>query len=1185
MGWLSLRGHALRVRNWVMAGGVALALAACGGGAEPGPFVQKRQASSAEAPNPALGDGPFQTVLQPVPPQLGTGGGGGAATTLTIHYQRSDGNTSGWQLHSWGAAADPGWNQGHNPVGQDGFGAVYELPLLAGSGAVGYLFHKGDDKDHGGADQSWTLKPGKNEIWRRQGDATTYTSPPAGPSQPPDLHTVRVHYKRFDGAYNAWGLHLWPWNGMDVARLPASMVINQWNAAVGIDQMPGYAAGSGEVVFDIPVLNPRQDASREALEFIIHGKTPNENDKDGRPDNIRVAYAGLRAVDGVASIWLVQGDATVYTAAPDLRRVSSTDARAYWLDAQRIQWPAHDGRGTVKIHYSASGQLVAVKDEPVRGSDASVALEADSSPLPQAVAERFGWIGAGARYRLPDAILPSLWIGLQGQLLIVEEDAQGRVQNATSLQTPGAIDSLYAQAGQLNDLGAQVNAQGARWRLWAPTAQRVTVYVYPGATAPAAQAIAAQFDPATGSWVAEAAGDLRGQFYRYGVEVFVRGVGLVRNLVTDPYSVSLSADGRRSALVDLNEARSQPPGWAGSKPPQTVAAAPDMSIYELHVRDFSASDASVPAALRGKFAAFGERSSAGMKHLKALADAGLTDVHLLPIYDFSSVPETGCSTPAPSGGAADETQQALVAATQAGDCFNWGYDPQHFNAPEGSYSSDANDPYARVREFRSLVQGLHQVGLRVGMDVVFNHTSASGQNERSVLDRIVPGYYHRLNAEGGIERSTCCENTATEQLMMAKLMSDSVLLWAREYQISSFRFDLMGHQPLAAMTAIRARLKAELGREVQLLGEGWNFGEVADNRRFVQASQLNLAGSGIGSFNDRLRDAVRGSSFGEGDSFVGNQGFVNGAFYDPNPKGGGKTRGDLLWAGDLIKAGLAGSVRSYELQTHWDARQRLDQLGNQVVGYVAEPGEVINYVENHDNHTLFDLNAFRLPPGTSREDRARVQILAAALNTFAQGVPYFHAGVDTLRSKSLDRNSYDAGDWFNRLDWSYSDNFFATGLPLKGENQANWAVARPLLQDAGIKPTSAEIAWTRDAFRDLLKIRASTTLLRLRTAADIQERLRFHNTGSAQVPTVIAASIDGADYPGARYAELLYFVNVDKQPQQLQLDAFKGKQLQLHPVQLAAAAADARVRQGARFDAASGRFTLPARSAVVFVRH
>ncbi len=1172
--------------KWLAVVGLALALAGCGGGGGGG-GVEAPPAPPPPAPAPdariAQGNAGFQTVLAAEQPAPAPPAGSGDATSLTVHYQRTDGNTTGWQLHVWGAAEPVTWNAGINPTGQDSFGAVYEVPLKDKTGNVGYLFHKLDDKDHGGADQSYTLKPGKNEIWRKQGDPTTYTSLPSGPTVAPDITTVRVHYKRYAGDYAAWGLHLWPSSGIDVTRL-GGLTLDQWNNAVSFSAMPGYSAGSGEVVFDLPVLNPKQDANRTAVEFIIHGKAPNENDKDGRDGNIRVTFANLAVTGQVGHVWLVQGDATVYTAAPDLRRVSTSDARAFWLNKQLIQWPLNDGAGTVKLYHSASAKLSVGKDVAVTGADGAITLEPFTGTLPAGVADRFKWIGAGARYKLPDAQAANLGNLLKSQLVIVQEDATGKVQNATTLQAAGALDDLYAAAASVPDLGVTVSPTATRWKLWAPTAQKVLVFTYPNATADADGVYEASFDAATGVWTANAPADLSGKTYRYGVEVMVRGVGLVRNLVTDPYSVALTADGKRSGVLSLSAANTKPAGWDASSPPAKVAATPDMSIYELHVRDFSINDATVSAANRGKYAAFTEASSNGMKHLKALADAGLTDVHLLPAFDFATVPEIGCTTPSPTGGPADESQATAVAATAQGDCFNWGYDPQHFNAPEGSYSSDANDLAKRVLEFRAMVKGLHDAGLRVGMDKVYNHTSTSGQRERSVLDRVVPGYYHRLNADGNVEKSTCCENTATEHLMMGKLMSDSSLLWAREYKISSFRYDLMGHQPRAAMEAIKARLKTELGRDVQLLGEGWNFGEVENGRRFVQASQLSLNGSGIGTFNDRMRDQVRGSSFGEGTSFVGNQGFVNGVFFDPNAHGGGKNRGDLMWASDVIKAGLAGSIRSYVLTTHWDATQRLDGLGNQTIGYVTDPGEVVNYVENHDNHTLFDINAYRLPVNTSREDRARVQILAAAINTFAQGVAYFHAGIDTLRSKSGDRNSYDAGDWFNRIDWTYTDNYFGTGLPLKGENQGNYDVLRPLLANSAIKPTANEIIWTRDAFRDLLRIRASTTLLRLRTADDIKARLKFHNTGSSQEPTVIVASVDGTGYAGANFAELVYLVNVDKTPKTLTIDALKGKGFQLHPVHRAAGAADQRVATGASYSGGTGAFTVPARSAVVFVR-
>lgn len=1155
-------------------------LSACGGSDDPAP--------PPPPPNPLeLGNTTdFATVLAAVP-AASAPGGGGTATSLTIHYRRLDGDTTGWQVHSWGAGKDPGWNAGWNASGSDAFGAIYDVPLQASSGEVGYLFHKGDTKDHGGADQKYVLATGKNEIWRIEGDATTYLANPIAASAP-DLTAVRVHYKRYDAAYTNWGVHIWGGSGIDVAGLKAGVNIGDWNAPVPFTDFNNASSSAAEVVFEIPVLNPKDDpANRKALEFIIHGMSPNQGDKDGRNDNIKVDYAALTSVSAqVGDVWLVQGDATVYVAAPDTRSVSTTDAKAYWLNKQLVKWPRVDSAGSFKLYHSANGQIVAAKDATISGADGSIALDVFTGSVPSAAAQRFKYVEAGVVLSVKDADVAQLGTLHKSQLLLVQEDASGKVQNATTAQVGGALDDLYAAATSVNDLGVTIASGATTFKLWAPTAQKVTVYTYDTGTGAATGYDTMNFDAATGVWSATRSADLSGKYYRFAVEVFVRGVGLVRNFVTDPYSVSLTTDSKRSYIADLSAASLKPAGWDSTAAPSTVTSQVDMTIYELHVRDFSINDASVSAANRGKYLAFTEASSNGMKHLKALAQSGLTDVHLLPVFDIATVPEAGCVTPTPTGGASDETQQAAVDAVRDADCFNWGYDPHHYTAPEGSYASDAADGAKRIIEFRQMVMALHAAGLRVGMDVVYNHTSASGQNAKAVLDRVVPGYYHRLSSTGTVEKSTCCDNTATENAMMAKLMSDSVLTWATQYKVDSFRFDLMAHQPRAVMEAMKARVNAAVGHEVNLIGEGWNFGEVANGARFEQASQLSLNGSGIGTFSDRARDHIRGGGpFDGGQDLVRNQGFINGLFYDDNGSGANRTRTNLMWSGDMVKVGLAGSIREYSLTTHWDATQQLQQLdyNGQPAGYVTEPGEVVNYVENHDNQTLFDINVYKLPVGTSTADRARVQMLGVALNAFSQGVSYFHAGIDTLRSKSMDRNSYNSGDWFNRLDWTYTDNYFGVGAPPAGDNGDNYSVIKPLLANGAIKPTGADIALARDMFRDLLKIRSSSTLFRLRTAADIKARLKFYNTGSTQNAVVIAGHLDGNGYNGAGFKEVLYFVNVDKVAQQVTIDAEKAKAYVLHPVQDAATAADTRVKASAAYDSATGTFTLPARSAVVYV--
>jgi pullulanase len=839
------------------------------------------------------------------------------------------------------------------------------------------------------------------------------------------------------------------------------------------------------------------------------------------------------------------------------------EARAAWLDAHRLRWAgvvASDG--PIRLLVSQRGQISLFAGERVRGADRSVVLQAVDAPPLTPATQRFSHIGAGVTLAVPAAQRAKLREWHRGQLLLVQEDAQGRVLRATSVQAAGAIDALYAGAAEnVADLGATPRRSGTTFKLWAPTAQRVALCVVGRDGKAALQAM--RRDAKSGVWLLRARQNLQGRAYAYAVDVFVRGKGVVRNLVTDPYALALTADSQRAVVVDLNAPATKPPGWdatpVAAPSARRVAHPVDTVIYELHVRDFSASDATVRREHRGKYLAFTETASAGMQHLKRLSDAGITDIHFLPLFDLASVPERGCTAPAiPSAPPDSDAQQAAVMREAARDCFNWGYDPWHFSAPEGSFATDAGNGALRVRELRAMVQALHKLNLRVGMDMVYNHTTASGQQAKSVLDRIVPGYYQRLDAKGDVETSTCCDNTATEHAMMAKLMIDSAVVWARDYRIDSFRFDLMGHQPRAAMEKLSAAVDKASGRRIDLIGEGWNFGEVKDGARFVQAAQGALNGSGIATFSDRARDAARGSRFNQSvEDTVREPGWLHGS-------------GDAQQAA-LIRVGLAGTLRDGAAEADY---------GGQPAGYASQPGEVVNYVENHDNQTLFDNNATKLPIDTSGEDRARVQHLGAALVAFSQGIAYFHAGQEILRSKSLDRNSFDSGDWFNRLDWSLTDNGFGAGLPPARDNEAHWPVMRPLLAaSAQIKPTREQIAWTRDAFLDALRIRASTPLLRLRSADEIKRRLRFIEVADARV---VVGHLDGAGLDGAVFRELLVAFNTGTTAQSASSDALRGKAFVLHPVHRAPGAADARAAS-ATFDAAAGRVDIPPRTAVVFV--
>lgn len=852
-------------------------------------------------------------------------------------------------------------------------------------------------------------------------------------------------------------------------------------------------------------------------------------------------------------------------------------ARAAWLNAELIQWPATAPSGRFRLYHSARGRIVAEPGSKVLGADGFLTLEVFGGAVPAADAARMRHVAEGVRLNVRQADLARLPELHRQQLVLVQEAPGGDVRAATGVQNAAALDALYADAAETEELGVSI-ARDTHFRLWAPTAQQVTLCVYGRKDGKGSGEVAAAMtrDAASGVWSAGMAGDLSGRSYKYVVDVFVNGAGLMRNRVTDPYSVSLNADSQRSLVARLDAPALKPPGWDQDRTPARIRHAADMAVYELHVRDFSINDTSVRPAWRGKYLAFTEARSNGMQHLAALARAGITDVHLLPIFDFANLPETGCTTPQVGGAPDSEAQQAAIGAVREHDCYNWGYDPYHFNAPEGSYATDAGDGAKRIIELRRMVQALHRTGLRVGMDVVYNHTSAAGQKPVSVLDRIVPGYYQRLDAEGRVETSTCCANTATENRMMAKLMIDSAVLWAREYHIDSFRFDLMGHQPRAVMEALQTRVNAARGQVVPLLGEGWNFGEVENGKRFVQASQLSLNGSGIGTFSDRARDAVRGGGPADaGSKLVEAHGWIHGRLA---PEA-------MMDAADMIRVGLAGSLRDYAMQTRHGTVQKLAAIDyhGQPAGYVSAPAEVVNYVENHDNQTLFDINVYKLPVDTSSHERARVQLLALATTAFSQGIAYFHAGVDILRSKSMDRDSFNSGDWFNRLDWTYRDNYFGTGLPSKEANHASWDIIKPLLAQPQIRPAPQDIAFARDAFRDLLKIRGSSSLWRIGSAAEVLQRLHFYNLGPQQNPAVIVGRLDGAGHAGANFRRMLYFINAATTAQDITVTEERGRGYVLHPVHLAPEAADKRPAQSARYDGGSGRFSIPARTALVFV--
>jgi pullulanase-type alpha-1,6-glucosidase len=871
------------------------------------------------------------------------------------------------------------------------------------------------------------------------------------------------------------------------------------------------------------------------------------------------------------------------------------DTAAQWLrrDTIALDLPDDQAGYTYRLYWSLDASLAKDGDAITGGS--SVPLTVAAGGLPASLRTKFPHLAAYEALTVPTAARRQIATILTAQLAVASFAPDGSLATVTGVQLPGVLDDVY--------VGARTRTLGPVWsggrpslRLWAPTAQDVDLLLTRAGTSTEQQVAMRRDDD--GVWSVRGTGAWRNARYRFAVKVYAPSTQKVEtNLVTDPYSLGLTTNSARSILVNLDDAALEPAGWNRLRKP--ALPKPEYStIYELHVRDFSISDETVPAAHRGTYLAFTDRDSDGMRHLRRLARNGLNTVHLLPVNDIASIEEDKSKQQTPNCDLASyppdsEQQQACVTAVAANDAFNWGYDPLHYTAPEGSYATDP-DGTARNRQFRQMVQGLNRAGQRVVMDVVYNHTPASGQDPKSILDRVVPGYYQRLNATGQVETSTCCANTATEHAMMEKLMIDSVLTWATEYKVDGFRFDLMGHQPKSSMIKLRRALDRLTvrrdgvdGRKIYMYGEGWNFGEVANNARFVQATQTEMAGTGIGTFNDRLRDGVRGG--GPFDENPRIQGFASGQYTDPNgdPINGTSEEqlSRLLLNQDRIKVGLTGNLRDYRFVDRTGATVTgagVDYNGSPT-GYTLDPQEGVTYVEAHDNETLFDALTYKLPVDTTMADRVRMQTLALSTTALGQGVSFWHAGGDLLRSKSLDRNSYDSGDWFNELDFSYRDNTFGRGLPPRPDNEAKWDYMRPLLANPALKPRPADIRSARRQAASLLEIRQSTPLFHLGTARRVQQKVSFPIGGPNQAPGVIVMRIDdtvGADVD-PRLRGLVVVFNASPDATSQTVPGTAGQRFSLHPAQ--ANGADSVVKDST-YDGQAGRFTVPGRTVAVFVQ-
>lgn len=785
-------------------------------------------------------------------------------------------------------------------------------------------------------------------------------------------------------------------------------------------------------------------------------------------------------------------------------------ASAHWVDVGLILWSPPEDSAYIAVKPLNDFSNYLKKNE---SSNAFLGRKTDA---PIQLANKFPHLSSLSAFAL-DIDTNDARILLRKGCVAVAYDAMGKALGATRLQIPGVLDALYTSRGNDADeasLGAVYQDKGITVQVWGPTAQNINLLVFQQNKS-LIQRLPMMLDSETGIWRFEGDHSIDRKFYQFEVSV-VDPLSLQIKTVTttDPYAVSLSTNGEYAQFVNLEDDELKPKGWDEHVAP-VLEHPNDAVIYEGHIRDFSIGDVTVSKQNRGKYLAFTELNSDGMQHLSSLVDAGLTHFHMLPVNDIATINERAdqqinttdtldklcplqgqfrnlcdkldknltlnevMETFDPLGGEA----QAFLNVWRDRDGFNWGYDPHHFNAPEGSYSSNP-DGVARIVELRAMNMALHSIGLRVVMDVVYNHSSSSGFNSKSVFDKIVPGYYHRLDPNSGVvERSTCCENLAPEHRMMEKFLVDSLTLWAKFYRFDGFRFDLMGHIPREVMLSARHAVQS-VDPDTYFYGEGWDFGEVAGDARFIQATQLNLSGTAIGTYNDRFRDAIRGAGL-----------------FSQRPS---------LEEADILRVGLAGSLSDYVLN---DAKGALKTGADfswkgQQAGYAKNPLDIINYVSKHDDETLWDKLQYALPGDMIKENRVRIHNLALAMPLMAQGIPFLQLGGDLVRSKSMNRNTYDAGDWFNRVDFTKRTHNWAAGLPMEDDNQEKWPEIKALFKNAETRLSEKDIAFASEVFKEFLRIRSSSRLFRLTSAEAIVDRVSFLNTGSHQFPGLIVMKIE-----------------------------------------------------------------------------
>ena len=525
----------------------------------------------------------------------------------------------------------------------------------------------------------------------------------------------------------------------------------------------------------------------------------------------------------------------------------------------------------------------------------------------------------------------------------------------------GDMESVYSAypvyAG--DDLELTVSDNGTRFRLWSPRAEAVRLNIYPTGRNSAAERIVEMTRGENGTWTASFPEKLYGLFYTFQI----KSDGKWLNETPGIYAKAVGTNGERAAIIDFSA--TNPKGWETDRGP-ALKHINDAVLYEMHHRDFSIHPSS-GIVNKGKFLAMTEEGTrnatgeaTGIDHLKEL---GVTHIHILPSYDYNSVDES--NLPA--------------------NKYNWGYDPINYNSPEGSYSTNPADPTVRVREMKEMVKALHDAGIGVVMDVVYNHTA---ENDGSNFSLTAPGYFYRHRPDGSYSDASGCGNeTASDREMMRNFIVNSVKYWAKEYHIDGFRFDLMAIHDTETMNEVTKALK-EINPDIFVYGEGWTAGDspLPAERRALKENVSKMPDVAV--FSDDIRDAVKGHY-----SNAADRGFATG-------KPGNE---------ETVKIGIVGATAHPQVD--------YSKGNNSKFPYASSPTQVINYVSCHDDLMLTDKLRKSMPEATDTE-RMRAARLAQTIVMTSQGTPFIWTGEEIFRDKKGVHNSYNSPDSVNAIDWS-----------------------------------------------------------------------------------------------------------------------------------------------------------------------